>query len=57
VRRSHPPATLECANQQDVDAMQIGSSITVTETGQNFEPVLTYSAESARSNAVKVTVG
>lgn len=52
-----PPATRECISQQDVDAMQIGSTITVTEYGRNLKPVLTNSAESVPSNSLRVTVG
>lgn len=50
-----------CVSQQAVDAMQVGSTIKVTATGQNTGPdggnPIEYSVESAPNNAVNVTVG
>jgi hypothetical protein len=52
---------IECQNQAVVNALKVGSTITVTAYGQNTGPndgnPIVYTDESAPSNAMKVTVG
>jgi hypothetical protein len=51
-----PEPSLDCRNSQGVDAMQVGSTITVKAFGQNTNPLpIQYTDESAPSNALRVT--